>query len=180
MLECWMVLVCVLVCACLTQVTWDVWGLTQVGILALPFGGFGTLAKLLDFVETQFHGLKNGDDDRTYHEGPRGLKCKLPVHPGCSVSVLPTLPLLNKVELQLKLRSSDPQVVRLSCSQWLSSPPQTSDCWSRGREVSPQTWTRLALGPYFTATLASGRLCPMHTDSLYLELLFKNVHIIVT
>lgn len=40
-----------------TQVVWDVWGRTQVGILALPLGSCVTLAaKFLDFVETQFHG----------------------------------------------------------------------------------------------------------------------------
>lgn len=61
-------------CTCLTQVVWDVWGSTQVGILALPFGGCVTLPNFLDFVETQFYGPKNGGDGRTHCEGPRGTR----------------------------------------------------------------------------------------------------------
>lgn len=39
--------------------------LTQVGILALSFDVCVALAKCLNFIETQFHGPLNGDDDGT-------------------------------------------------------------------------------------------------------------------
>ena len=51
--------------------------LTQVGILALSSDGCVALAKFPNFIETQFHGPLNGDDDGTYREDPRGLGCKM-------------------------------------------------------------------------------------------------------
>lgn len=104
--------------------------------------------------------MMTGSTVRVY--GECGIKCQFSL--GAQWGVLPTLSLLRVIEPRFKLRSSALKEARLGSSQWLSSPPQTSGCWLRAKGVSPQTWTRLALGPCFTAAVASGRFCPVQTD----------------
>lgn len=45
--------------------------------------------------------------------------------------------------------------------------PTTDNRWPSWREVSPQTWVRLAWGPHFSAMVASGRLCPVQIDFFF-------------